>query len=48
MSHFDTKQADINSIAHFKRNFETLQVKSPHSETAAGTHKTETFPILGF
>ena len=24
--------------------FEMLQVKSPRSETAAGTHKTETFP----
>ena len=25
---------------------ETLQVKTPRSKTAAGTHKTETFPIL--
>ena len=29
----------------FQDVFETLQVKSPSSETASGTHKTETFTI---
>ena len=29
----------------FRDVFETLQVKSPCSETAAKTHKTATFPI---
>ena len=36
----------ISSQEHlFWDVFETLQVKSAHSETAARTHKTETFPI---
>ena len=29
----------------FRDVFETMQVKSPRSKTASGTHKTETFPI---
>ena len=45
MSRFKAKQADIKSREHFLDAFETLQVKSARSETASGTHKTETFPI---
>ena len=45
MSHFEAKQADIKSIAPLLDVLETLQVKIPRSETAAGTHKTETFLI---
>ena len=45
ISHFNTKQANIKSRAPFFEIFETLQVKSPRSKTASGTHKTETFPI---
>ena len=40
-----TQRKQISSQERLFRFFETLQVKSPRSETAAGTHKTETFPI---
>ena len=45
VSHFKAKQVDTKSGAPFFYVFETLQVKSTRSETVAGTHKMETFPI---
>ena len=45
MSRFKAKKADIKSRAPFWYVFETLQVKSARSETAAGKHGIEIFPI---
>ena len=40
-----TQRNHISIQERLFKIFETLQVKSPCFETAAGTHKTETFPI---
>ena len=45
MSSFKAIKSDINPRAPFRDALKTLQVKSARSETASGTHKTETFPI---
>ena len=45
MFHFKEKQENIKSRAPFRNVFKTLPVKSACSETAARTHKMETFPI---
>ena len=42
---FQQKASRYQVKSAFFDIFETLQVKSPRSETASGTHKTETFPI---
>ena len=45
---FRRKASRYQVKSTFFEIFETLKVKSPRSETAAGTHKTETFPIPRF
>ena len=45
MFHFKEKKENIKSRAPFQNVFKTLPVKSACSETAARTHKMETFPI---